>query len=96
MEYLKKIQKLLNENNINFITIQYPLTTEFVDKMKNTGTFNNKLYEKIINSSPKILNYQNIYFDNKDFFSDSDHLNKEGAIVFSEKLQKDLSEINSN
>ena len=98
--YFKKIIDLAAEKNINVILIKFPITKQYylaaqefipIDSYYlNLG----KILEGIRNI--QIIDYQKIYFDNDNYFEDTDHLNYKGAVLFSQLLRKDLLNLDKN
>jgi hypothetical protein len=95
--YFKKILDLCIENRINIILIKYPLSrnyllnaTDYVNRNKFYGFLQGILADfPFLNYD--IWDYQEIFIDSPAYFMDSDHLNRKGAIAFSELLSKKFS-----
>lgn len=87
--------RLLEQNNKTVILIKFPLTEEYLEAVEETGMSITNFYKEesyLLEKFPNlyILDHQNIYKENKSLFSDSDHLNIQGAELFSKKINEDL------
>ena len=96
-EYFIKTIELAKKNDINIIFIKYPITKEDDFVLTEKNITKEDYYKTIFNEINKtlenyyVLDYYNLYFDNPEYFGDSDHLNYNGAEVFSKSLYKDLN-----
>ena len=94
--YFNKIISLCRENNIEIITLQMPVSDEYVkfsDKFKEGKELKLKVRDILADSGCKNYDYENLYSAQKSlFWSDGDHLTKEGAKLFTMHLkdEKDL------
>jgi hypothetical protein len=96
--YFEKILTLCNERGIKVVTLTTPVTDYYI---KHTAKYITKstLYEKVF-ADPKFSSYIFKHLDYLDFhakdhtlFVDVDHLNHEGAILFSRQIASDLSKV---
>lgn len=91
-EYFMKIIKLCNDKNIKLYLINAPVSNEYFSKIPEI--FINHYYNIVknfkFNKNIEILDYHNYQLP-KNCFSDADHLNNNGAKIFSEKI---INEIN--
>lgn len=96
LKYFLLTLELANENNISIILLKYPLTSEFVETLEDNNRSQNEYYKDLFQSINKtninypLLDFQNIYFTNKDYFCDMTHLNTIGAKNFSMLLNDKL------
>ena len=101
-EYFIKTIELAMENNIHIIFIKYPLTKEHDSVITKKNITKEDYYETIFDGINKtienysVLDYYDLYFNNPEYFGDSDHLNWKGAEVFSKRLSHDLNSFNNS
>ena len=94
--YFNKIIDLCRENNIEIITLQMPVSKEYIkfsDEFKEGKELKLKVRYILANSGCRNYDYENLYSAQKSlFWSDGDHLTKEGAELFTMHLknEKDL------
>ena len=94
--YFNKIINLCRENNIEVITLQMPVSKKYIkfsDEFKEGKELKLKVRDILANSGCKNYDYENLYSAQKSlFWSDGDHLTKEGAELFTMHLknEKDL------
>jgi len=94
--YFNKIIDLCRENNIEIITLRMPVSDEYIkfsDEFKEGRELKEKVRDILTNSGCKNYDYENLYSAQKFlFWSDGDHLTKEGAEIFTMHLkdEKDL------
>lgn len=94
--YFNKIIDLCRENNIEVITLEMPVSNEYVkfsDEFKEGKKLKLKVRDILANSGCRNYNFENLYFGQKSLFlSDGDHLTKKGAEFFIMHLkgEKDL------
>ncbi len=86
-EYLKEIIILCKKHKIKLLAIKFPLSRNFLVELNSNNYGADEIF---VSNQIRILDYKNIFFDNDDYFTDQDHLNKRGAKVFSEIFLKDL------
>jgi hypothetical protein len=84
---LLKIIHTCKENDIRLIGIKFPLSSEYMSALGNK-TYNvaNILKSKGIT----ILDYNNVFMYNNEYFIDADHLNEKGGIAFMKLLSEAL------
>ena len=80
-DYLIKIRDLVKNNNSKLITYTAP----FYDK-KNGKNNIDRLKITLNDNGITYYDYSTIYFKNKNYFMDNNHLNNEGSIIFSKVL----------
>ena len=98
VKYFKKILELSEENNISVVLIKYPLSIEYFTAIKEFIPDTEKYYQdikKMIMGYKDIflLDYQKLFFGQDSLFSDSDHLNNIGAIIFTKQVNNDLNRL---
>ena len=95
MNYLKEIMKLTEQQNKKIIFIKYPVTSEYLESAKQY--FDREEYYNTIQkdlteyTNYEILDYQEIYKDQPELFSDPDHLNTAGSKKFSQQIWQDIN-----
>ncbi|MBS3167449.1 hypothetical protein J4403_04580 [Candidatus Woesearchaeota archaeon] len=93
-KYFLKSFNLAKEKNKTIILINYPVTKEYIAEAENGGVnfsqYNNLIKELIENNEEVyLLEYSNFTEEIK-LYKDADHLNNEGAEIFSKQLYEDL------
>lgn len=95
-DYFEKLIALLRENNINIIFVDPPEYGGSKEIYENMPAYHllNKLSEKY---SIPFLSYnidrRSFINDKQNYFTDWDHLNSEGSILFSKMLKEDLRSV---
>ena len=91
LKYFEKIIDLLEKRNIKIVLISTPLHPKLSAKVpKKTYMFFNTLKsEYSIKKNILVLDYSNYNMKDK-YFGDFHHLNKKGAILFSNEIKKNL------
>ncbi|MDZ7743373.1 MAG: hypothetical protein U5Q03_16950 [Bacteroidota bacterium] len=94
--YFNKILELCHEHGIKVILIRVPVTKaywEYVSSKIPVDSLYDKI-EGIYNRYPnvkKVLDYHDVFFLRPELFFDADHLNPEGAELFTKRLKEDLA-----
>lgn len=90
VEYLKKIAELCKENNCKLILLTPPSPVFEVLRIKNYFEFDNEIAKIAKDLNIEYYNYNlikpQLFTLKGDYFSDSEHLNSDGADVFSKSL----------
>jgi hypothetical protein len=96
--YFEKILTLCYERGIKVVTLTAPMTDYYIRHAEKYIT-KADLYEKVF-TNPKFssyiykhLDYLDLYAKDRALFIDEDHLNHEGAILFSKQIASELSKI---
>jgi hypothetical protein len=96
--YFERILILCHQRGIKVVALMIP-TTDYYLKQAEKYMTKDVLYEKVL-MNPKYrpyiyrhLDYLDLYAKNHDFFIDADHLNYQGATVFSERIASELSKV---
>ncbi len=92
LKYLYKILDLCKEKNITLTLLNTPLHPDYLAKVLDTSKSRfQRIIEDILAKYPDVyyLNFEDLV-ENKNYFSDADHLNFEGSKVFTENLFKCL------
>ncbi len=95
-EYFMKALDLAKKNDINVIFIKYPVSEEYdqllVENKVSRDDYYSFIFERVNFSLSDylVLDYHDIFFDNPDYFADSDHLNHMGAELLSSRVYMDL------
>lgn len=96
--YFEKTLRLCKGNNIEVVTLAYPLTGYYLEETKQYIA-KEEFYRKIL-SDPKYkmyirrhLDYSGVFIDNNGLFFDQDHLNNAGSEIFSKLVAVELSRI---
>ena len=97
--YFIKVLKLLEENDISVVLVWHPTTQYFYSQASQYLPGNNHLniVEKLLTNydfSYPILDYHDIFWGKNNLFVNGDHLNSNGAAVFTQILKSDLLEMN--
>jgi len=86
---LEEMIQLCKENDVEVIGIKYPLTSAYLSAM-NSANFG---ADSVLKSHGcKILDFQHVFADRNDLFSDEDHLNVEGGKLFADMIESDLQQ----
>lgn len=94
--YFDKIIDLCNENKIKVIVIQLPISNEYSmesRKYAKIDYFKKFLKDNLLFHSRvyKYLDYESLFLDKQNLFkSNGDHLNNDGAKIFTEIFSKEL------
>lgn len=95
--YFKKIINLCNKNNIKVIVVQLPISNKYSTESRKYAKIDDfKKFLKInFLSDSKVykqLDYESLFSNRQNLFkSNGDHLNNEGAQIFTEIFSKELS-----
>lgn len=95
-EYFLKIIK--EHPNIHFYLIRFPLSDHFKNQIKTRFDLI-QFYNEMTNQlkalkNVEILNYQDLFSKDYNFYHDTEHLNKKGSIEFSKLIDRKINEIN--
>ncbi len=96
--YFEKILKLCHNHNIKVIVILCPVTDSYLQFASNYIT-RDIFYKKILKNPKyskyiyKILDFLDLFAKHHEFFDDVNHLNINGAVVFSELVADELYDI---
>ena len=99
--YLKKTLDLCAQYQINVLFVQYPLSKYLIKAFETrvgTAQITQQPVHQLIEQYPNasILNYEQIFVNNDQYFADCQHLNLAGASAFSAILQHDLQNLTQN
>ena len=94
--YFLKIIDLAHENDIKVVIVKYPLSPEYISEIEKTPFSIESYYMTVDNfvsqkENVLILDYHDFYTDSK-LFANQDHLNINGANVFSKELSERIAE----
>jgi hypothetical protein len=98
LSYFEKILILCHERGIKVVTLTTPVTDIYIRHAEKYVT-KEALYEKVFKNPRfrpyiyKHLDFMDIYAKDHALFYDTDHLNYQGATVFSERIASELSRI---
>lgn len=98
VEKFSEIIDLAQENNVEVFLIKFPVSKEYLegaDKYIDAKKYYENVDEILGKTKNKgkdirLLDYQDEFFDNPSYFSDSDHLNHRGAKKLSEIIANEL------
>ncbi len=101
VEKFSKIIDLAQENGVEVFLIKFPVSKEYLagaEKYIDAEKYYANLDDIISKTKKKgegiqMLNYQDEFFDNPGYLSDSDHLNYRGAKALSIFLEKDIEKV---
>ncbi len=94
LDFFLRALDLAEGKHKKVILIKYPITNEYKAALEAKGIKRGEFYSDLNKKISKygyvqVLDYQDL-FDNNSLFSDSNHLNKNGAEIFSKRLNEDL------
>jgi hypothetical protein len=93
-KYFFKIIELTNRKKIDFIVLNTPIHSSLVKK----SIEDKKVYDQFmseLNSKIIFWDYENLKFEDKYFF-DENHLNENGASLFSKIIDKQIKGLKEN
>jgi hypothetical protein len=91
VQVLDKLISFCENNNIKIVCVRYPLSREYVHYAMNFDIDSvEKIFQARSGHFSAILNYKDLFSDKPQYFSDVDHLNLEGAIIFTKILKHDM------
>lgn len=85
-----RILEMANDNNIEIILLKFPVSKSYLEAKRTKKVTTPLTKEFIMNKRLNILDFQNLYLNNDNYFKDPDHLNIRGAEVFSKVLIKSI------
>ena len=94
MHYFWKALEICDNNNMRVVLIRFPVTQQYMNAALNW--IDEKAEEELMRGIkikyPKatVLDYRNIYFNNPQYFKDADHLNRQGADLFSQLIKGNI------
>jgi len=89
--YYTQIVELCFDNEIEIIAIRYPVSSEYSEQLKKYDI--EKVNRYIDNLEfVEYVDYTNVFNEYPNYFSDMDHLNDQGSLVFTEVLIQDIKE----
>lgn len=94
LEYLLKIIDLCSKKNIRLYLINTPVSNEYFSKIpeKFINHYYNIVKKLKFTKNVKILDYHNYQLP-QNCFRDADHLNSNGAKIFSEKIVSEINDL---
>jgi Uri superfamily endonuclease len=98
LSFFERILVLCHQRGVKVVTLMIPMTDYYLKHAEKHMT-KAALYEKVLTNpqySPYIykhLDYLDLYAKDHPLFINEDHLNHEGATVFSERIASELSKI---
>ncbi len=99
--YFEKILIFCNDHNINVYLMKMPMAREYIHAVNQMFPVND-YYAEIYDiagryqSVKHIFDFQDYFFDQQYYLRNPDHLNYEGAKIFSEMLLKEFQQIESS
>ncbi|AWW29054.1 hypothetical protein DN752_02270 [Echinicola strongylocentroti] len=85
---LESMIALCKANGVQVIGVKYPLTSAYLSAMESS----NFGADSVLRANDcKILDFQEVFANRNDLFSDEDHLNKEGGERFAKMLEQNLT-----
>jgi len=94
--YFLELIKTIQEQNQTIIVLIYPLEKEFAHLLDQKNITKERTIQPIIkqlstlDTNIVVLDYENLFFDWPEYFSDPGHLNYQGALIFSKQLAEDI------
>lgn len=94
LEYLMKIVNLCTEKNIQLYLINTPVSNEYFSEIpeKFINHYYNIVKKLKSNKNVKILDYHDYQLP-KNYYGDADHLNSNGAKIFSEIIVNEINDL---
>ena len=98
VHYFKEILNYCTKNKIKVILVKLPLYKDYIEACRQYVPLE-AYYDSIMQITNEfdnitILDYQNVFDSNGEYFRNPDHLNWEGAEAFSKLLSNDLQKLN--
>tara|TARA_Y100001970_G_C14214545_1_gene848866 strand:- start:128 stop:1015 length:888 start_codon:yes stop_codon:yes gene_type:complete len=90
VKYLKSIINICKDKKIRLIGIKFPIIKKYLEIIKDEDFGIEELWKS---NNLEIIDLQNIYSDQDNYFKDQDHLNKIGAIDLCSKIKSSLINI---
>lgn len=93
IELFKELQNIVNlceYHSVDLIGVRFPVTKEYFKEVEN---FDYEAKEFLENKGITVLDYENIFFNIPEYFSDQDHINDEGGTVLSNLIISDLEKL---
>ncbi len=83
-----------SKNEIQVVLVSFPLTDDYRNLVERSGMENRlQLIFQKIKKPPIRLNYASFFKDKPEYFSDADHLNRNGAAILSQKIRIELDSL---
>ncbi|MCP4642705.1 MAG: hypothetical protein GY851_19825 [bacterium] len=95
-QYFADLLDLCQDQGVTVVLVEFPLTQAYTDEaalLMPTAEWDSRVVELLAGRDPIVLDYRDLFADRVELFSDPDHLNLEGSRVLSERLGKDLSDL---
>lgn len=94
-QYFVDTIELAQENDAEVFLVRYPLSDSYLKGLADKGIEKHVVYNKVRSMikdkrNIKILDYHELFVGQDELFSNSDHLNAQGATGLSEKIAEDL------
>jgi len=100
LSYLLKIVGLTEENDVNLIIIKYPVSRELDEYMEKVNISKEEFYDAVFTEiyekhevNLTVLDYHDLLFNSSEYFADADHVNPDGARIFSKRVYEDMKEM---
>jgi len=96
--YFEKIMKLCQAHDVKIVMVRYPMTKEFSDEERKIVPAE-KLFGEVEEIATRYsvyqgtFDYHDLYFNHPELFFDPDHLNVKGSDLLTERLAKDLKDL---
>lgn len=96
--YFEKIMQLCQAHDVKIVMVRYPMTKEFSDEERKIVPAE-KLFSEVEVIATRYsvyqgsFDYHDLYFDHPELFFDPDHLNVKGSNLLTERLARDLKDL---
>ncbi|MEJ2758160.1 MAG: hypothetical protein P8046_06710, partial [Anaerolineales bacterium] len=92
--YMGRLLDLLEEHDVQVVLVWYPITELYADLADERVSVNGHFaaMQSLFADRSNILwlDYHDLFWGHPEYFSDSDHLNVDGAQIFTERFVQDL------
>lgn len=90
---LYEIMNICMHHKINLIGVKYPLSPDYLKAIENRSYHADRVF---IERGLKVLDFSKNFPPDDTLFKDPDHLNKKGAVVFTQMLGDSVKSLNNN
>jgi hypothetical protein len=88
LQYLRKIISTCKDNQVELVGIKFPVVDAYLKKINDLE--NKKIDSVLLNHDIIIIDLREEFNNKPDLFKNQDHLNDKGAVLFIDRLDKEL------